>query len=295
MLFRLVLVIPGTKYRKLCFREAMKIKNFILLLFGCLAVFYATQVLAQGELVVRMNENSFPASFKTAKGWQGMDVDVLDELMSATDLNYKVVLMPFKRAMAEISKGQIDLLANLTKNAARSEHMHWIGPVRNTKVALVVKKRNQGPAINSFDELIEILEAKKQPIGHVMGVSYSPLLDENIANNTRLKAQIWHSSARMQIVEMLQKDRIFGFFQDQFEASSLITANKNDSSKPYSAFAIRQSNIDNSTSGAYFGVSKHLDQNKIDKLNQAFHRIQQDGTLQKIFDKWTGKTAVSAP
>lgn len=192
-------------------RAGMKIRNLILLLIICLPMFYATLLQAGQKLIVRMNEQAFPLSFKTTEGWQGMDVDVLDEMMSATGLSYKVVSMPFKRAITEIAKGQIDLVVNVAKNPERSKDMYWIGPVRNTGVALVVLKKNQGPVLSSFDELIGILEAKHQQIGHVIGVSYSPFLDDSFENNARLSRQIWKSASRVQIVEMLQKDRLFAF------------------------------------------------------------------------------------
>jgi polar amino acid transport system substrate-binding protein len=270
-------------------RAGMKIDKFIVLLLVCMPVFFITGLQAQQELVVRMSENAFPVGFNTPTGWQGMDVDVLEEMSKGSDLQLKVVAMPFKRAMAEVAKGEIDLVANLTKNAERSEDMYWIGPVRNTEVVLVVLKKNQGPAINSFAQLVALLEANHQQIGHVIGVSYSPFLDDNIENNPRLHGQIWNSATRGQIVEMLHKDRIFGFFQDEFEASSLIAASGNDPANPYSGFVIRRSNIDNSISGAYFGVSKHLEQDKLDKLKQGFYRMQHDGSLQNFYDKWAGK------
>jgi len=270
-------------------------KNLTLLLFISLQIFYSTQLQALGELVVRMSVKAFPASFQTADGWRGMDVDVLNEMMSDTGLSYKVVLIPFKRAMTEIAKGQIDLVTNLTKNPQRSKDMYWIGPVRNTKVGFVVLKKNQGAAINNIGELIGVLEAKHQQIGHVIGVSYSPFLDDNIENNVLFNEHIWKSATRGQIVEMLQKDRIFGFFQDKFEAKSLINAYKNDLTHPYSEFAIRESSIDNSLSGAYFGISKYLEQSKIDKLSQAFNQMQHDGRLQKISKKWSGKATLPRP
>lgn len=267
-------------------------KKQTLLLLACLSVFYSTNPQAKEELVVRINENAYPSGFKNALGWHGMDVDVLNELMSDTDLKYKVILMPFKRAMTEIAEGRIDLIANLTKSQQRSEYMFWIGPLRTTKVGLVVLKSNQGTTINNIDELISILELKQQQIGHVIGVSYSPFLDDILEHNTQFNGHIWKSATRRQIIEMLHKDRIFGFFQDEFEARSLMAANKDGHINAYSEFVIRESTIDNALSGAYFGVSKHLEQTTIDKLNRAFQQMQQDGRLQKITEKWSSNQSV---
>ena len=267
----------------------MEMKALLLLLLVGLNIFYSAPLMAQVDLVVRMNENAFPTSVKTADGWQGMDVDVLEEMMSSTDLNFSVVAIPFKRAISEIAKGQIDIIANLTKNPVRSKDMLWIGPVRSTRISFIVLKKNQGPTINNVAELMSILETKHQQIGKVMGVSYSPLLDELLENSPLFNVHIWKSAKRKQIVEMLQKDRIFGFFKDEFEARSLIAANRAGAKNEFSDFAIRKSNIDNSLSGAYFGISKHLDKRIVDTLQKNFIKMQQDGTLQRISEKYSGK------
>ncbi|MDF2178378.1 transporter substrate-binding domain-containing protein [Aliiglaciecola sp. CAU 1673] len=239
-------------------------------------------------LKVRISEKAFPAGFKVNDRWQGMDIDVLDEITKRTGIQYQVVVMPFQRAMTEIAKGEIDLIANLTKNPQRSLNMDWLGPVRVTQTALVVQKSNPLCEIESIDQLIQLLETSQQQIGHVIGVSYSPMLDDYFATNQRFKAVVWDSATRWQIVEMLQKGRIFGFFQDEFEARSLIAANQHDPSHPYAGFSICPTNIDSSTSGAYFGLSKHLDPAIHKKLLAAFAELESDGTLATIYQKWDG-------
>jgi polar amino acid transport system substrate-binding protein len=268
----------------------MKLKNLGCVVFLFVAFSVINKIHAKADLTVRINEKAFPAGFLQDSIWQGMDVDVLNELSARTALSYDVIIMPFKRSMSELAKGEIDIVVNLTKNAERSEVMNWLGPVRNTKIALVVAKRNQGPSIADINELLQILTEKRQPLGKVIGVSYSPFLDQQLQENVSLMAQTWSSATRNQIVEMLRKERIFGFFQDEFEASSLIQAHKNRANEPYANFAIRTSTIDNTTLGAFFGVSKKLSPEVMSKLSAAFAQIQADGTLEKIYQKWAGTT-----
>jgi polar amino acid transport system substrate-binding protein len=281
----------------LLLRGSMKLKSMGCVVFLCLVSSVISKSHAKADLSVRINEKAFPAGFLQDSIWQGMDVDVLNALSAKTGLSYQVITMPFKRSMSELAKGEIDIVVNLTKNAERSEVMNWLGPIRNTKIALVVAKRNQGPSIANINDLLQVLTAKRQPLGKVIGVSYSPFLDQQLQENTRLMAQTWSSATRNQIVEMLRKDRIFGFFQDEFEASSLIQAHKNQPNEPYADFAIRPTTIDDTNLGAFFGVSKKLSPEVMFKLSRAFEQIQADGTLEQIYQKWTGTTipAPSAP
>ncbi|NCP66468.1 MAG: amino acid ABC transporter substrate-binding protein [Paraglaciecola sp.] len=266
----------------------MKLNILGRIIFLCLALSVISKSQAKADLTVRINENAFPAGFLQNASWQGMDVDVLDALSAKTGLSYQVITMPFKRSISELAKGEIDIVVNLTKNADRREVMNWLGPIRNTKIALVVAKNHQGPSIASIDELVRVLKDYRLPLGKVIGVSYSPFLDGQLQENHQLIAQTWSSATRNQIVEMLRKQRIFGFFQDEFEASSLIQAHKNHANEPYADFVIRPSTIDSSILGAFFGVSKKLNPQTMQKLSTAFAEIQDDGTLVKLYQKWAG-------
>lgn len=256
------------------------------MLYLFLSPFFASH--AAVDLTVRINENAFPVGFKQDSTWQGMDVDVLNILTAKSGLTYKIITMPFSRSISELSKGEIDMVVNLTKNDERSMVMNWLGPIRQTKTALLVSNKNQGATITNIDELLNILQAKKMHLGKIIGVSYSPYLDQQLQNNVQLFSQTWNSATRGQILEMLQKDRIFGFFQDEFEAKSLINAHKGDPTKLYSGLSIRPTTIDESTEGAYIGVSKYLSSDTMSKLSLAFQQIQNDGTLDKIYKKWAG-------
>jgi polar amino acid transport system substrate-binding protein len=266
----------------------MKIQKLGCIIFFCLALSVISKSQAKADLTVRINEKAFPAGFLQNSSWQGMDVDVLDALSAKTGLSYQVITMPFKRSISELAKGEIDIVVNLTKNSERSEVMNWLGPIRNTQIALVVAKNHQGPTIASIDELVQVLKDYRLPLGKVIGVSYSPFLDGQLQENNQLMAQTWSSATRNQIVEMLRKQRIFGFFQDEFEANSLIQAHKNHANEPYADFVIRPSTIDSSTLGAFFGVSKKLSPQKMQKLTTAFAQIQDDGTLATLYQKWAG-------
>jgi len=240
-----------------------------------------------------MEDNEFPTSYKTATGWKGMDVEVLDELMQRTGLSYKITALPFKRSMIEIQKGRIDLISNLSKNSERSEFMNWLGPIRNTKIGFVVLEKNQNVTIESIDQLLAVLDSRQQQIGYLIGSSYGPLIDSIVRNNTIFREHIWFTPRRKQEVVMLQKDRIFGFFIDEFEANSLINANKSGKKNNFSGFAVHKFSIDHSLDGAYFGASKALDPLILSQLNQAFNEMQNDGTLEIIFNKWSGSSPIS--
>lgn len=235
-----------------------------------------------------MEDNEFPTSYKAPSGWKGMDVEVLEELVKRTQLDYKIIDIPFKRSMSEIEKGQIDLISNLSKNAERNEFLNWIGPVRNTKIGFVVLEKNLNLPISNLAELIAILDTKRQQIGYLIGASYSPLIDAIVENDKTFRQHLWFTARRELYVHMLQRDRLFGFFLDEFEASSLINANKNGPVNDFYGFAVHNYSIDDSVAGAYFGVSKTLDPQIYQQLSQAFNDMQNDGALETIFKKWSG-------
>lgn len=267
----------------------MNLTVFKTLIFCVLAIKSLSVLAQQDTLVVRVPGENFPISFKHNEQWQGMDIDILNALMDKTGLSYKVIIMPLKRALNETQKGHIDIIPNLAKNKSRSEFMNWMGPSRYTSVGLVVLEKNKNVEITNISNLIAVLDKNKQQLGYLMGASYSDELDKRLETDHKLKSLLWHTASFGQYYTMLRNDRIFGFLHDDFEAQSLIFANKQGEENEFKGFALNNFRVPGSAGGAYFALSKTLKPRIQSQLQSAFGELVSDGTLGHFYDKWAGE------
>jgi len=249
--------------------------------------FIANNIVKADPIIVRFT-NSFPVSYFDNGVPKGMDVDIIDLVLSRANLPYKVVDWPFKRSLEEMKGGnKVHIMTNLSKNTKRSKYMEWIGPVRYTAVALIVLKSNLNLEIKKSEDLIKISNQKGIKFGDVVGASYSSDFDALKAQNLAFKNSFEFVSDAELNFKKLIAGRILGFFADDFEAQFLINrSNLGDIS--FKQFAIHPYRILDSYGGSYIGISKKLGQEKIDKIKKAFQSIIVDGSFSKIYFNWSG-------
>lgn len=251
-----------------------------------LSIIFFQSVYAQ-KLIIRVDQNGFPATYLQDGSWQGMDIDFISELMSRASEQYEFVDIPFPRALTKIELGMIHMIPNLVKNSARSEYMHWLGPNRVTCIGLVVQQSTLGQTIESTDELIRVAQEKKQKIGYLTDASYSPYMDERLKNDPVLKDLLYFLPDNVQHRELLKSGEILGYFHDAFE----IQYRLKDPlfATDYEGLAVHDYRIEDSCIGAYLGVSKKLDYSVYQSLFSAFEKMKEDGSFAEIHRKWVGK------
>lgn len=257
--------------------SAVRVGLFTLLFSHC--VFAET-------LLIRANKHDFPATYLRNNHWQGMDILLIREILLRANLDYQFVEKPFKRSLAELHSGDIALMPNLVKNEERSVYLNWIGPTRITCIGLVVLDKDKVLPITSLDDLINIAQQKQKKVAYPHGASYSAFFDFKLKHESTLKDILYFVDDDTPKHKMLKKNRIMGYFADQFEAKRrLLDSNFADK---YQGLTLHSYRIEESCTGAYIGLSKKLPKRHYQKLLTAFQSMKDDGSFDKIHLKWTG-------
>lgn len=266
----------------------MKFKLLIIQFSLYAALSFTTAISEAKELVVRLSTNSFPAAFKEQGVWQGMDVDILNELASRTGLSLSIIEMPAERSRVQMQNGHVDVVTNQTKNKERSAYMHWLGPVRHTAIAFIVREENRNLPIQSLDDIITIANKTRLRIAYQIGSSYTDELDERLKSDEYLFAVTEFLASKDLYFRMIAKDRVLGFFYDDFEALARIERAHSGEEDHFAGLAIHDYRLPNSEGGAYIGLSKKLNKSIVDKLKSAYQKMYTDGTFTAIYKKWSG-------
>jgi ABC-type amino acid transport substrate-binding protein len=246
---------------------------------------FSYSILAE-TFTIRASKHDFPATYIKDNNWEGMDIALIKEILLRAKLNYQIVEMPFKRSLAQIKNGKIALIPNLVKNEKRSVYLDWLGPVRITCIGLVVLKKDEDMPIDTIDDLIKIAKQKKKKFGYVNGASYSELFDHRLKNDPALAEVLYILNDNTLKLKMLKVGRMIGYFSDEFEIRQRIL--DQEFSHQYKGLVLHSYRIEQSCSGAYFGVSKKLDERDYQKLTTAFQSMRDDGTFTKIHLNWVG-------
>ncbi len=238
------------------------------------------------DIIISASKNEFPATYLKAGKWHGMDIELLGQLMTRANRDYQIVYQPFPRTLLNIQNGSVHIAPNLVKNKERSVYMNWIGPVRVTCIGLVVKKDDQNLHVTTTEELINTAKLKNKKLGYLSGASYSPSFDHRLVNDTDLAEILHFLPDNAQHRKMLKLGRLLGYFQDAFEVRQRLL--DEEFASHYEGLALHPYRIEDSCTGAYFGVSKKLDREIYNGLEAAFQAMKDDGSFVEIHQKWVG-------
>jgi len=256
--------------------------------FSLFNIILSNSIFAQ-PILINANRDYYPATYMKDKEWYGMDIDIINEIFLRAKLDFKIVEIPFKRSLYWMQSGKTHMMPNLCKNEERSAYMYWLGPMRITAIGLVVLKKDQYLPIKACDDLIIVSKQRNRKFGYLNGASYSDYFDNRIEKDPAIKNVLHFTSSPKQSIAMLQKGRIIGFFQDDFEIQHLLLEQSQNHDSLYNDVVLHSYRIEDSIGGAYFGISKKLDKILYQKILTAFQSIKEDGAFDKIHFKWTGK------
>jgi polar amino acid transport system substrate-binding protein len=255
----------------------------------CLFSLILTNDILAEPIIINANREYYPSTYIRGNEWEGMDIDIIKEIFLRAKLDYKILEIPFKRSLFWMKSGKTHMMPNLTKNKKRSAYMNWLGPIRITGIGLVVLKKNQNLPIITCDDLKLVFQQHKRKFGYVNGASYSEYFDNRLKNDPALNKVMHFTLRAKQNIVMLQKGRIIGFFQDDFEVQHLLLDQSKKRDRQYDGVVLHPYRIEGSVGGAFIGISKKLDKISYQKIIAAFQSMKDDGTFNRIHLKWIGK------
>ena len=142
---------------------------------------------------------------------QGIAVDWIAQIMKRENLKYQNVIMPWKRCLANLKRGQVDLVPNSSYKQSRSEFSHYSDELYRTHLAFYFLK-DRHPTANSFNTIEQFRQFK---IGGVRGFNYSfydGLIDLDQGASNR-RALIFKLKRKRIDFAILQKEVIESIFQ----------------------------------------------------------------------------------
>jgi polar amino acid transport system substrate-binding protein len=116
------------------------------------------------------------SSVRTEKGFEGIAVDVFQEVARRTGCQIEFVWYPRGRLFVELEAGKVDLAPGSVRSAARDGFAHFI-PYTYTQFDLVLSKRVAG----RYNSLADFVARGKGKLNITRGVPHGPQMEALIA------------------------------------------------------------------------------------------------------------------
>lgn len=115
---------------------------------------YGNTHAAEEELLV-MTEQFPPFNFQEGNAVKGLSTQIVRKLLERAHLNYKLELVPWKRAYITTLNRPNTLIYTIAKTELRKDKFHWIGKISNRKVSLFRLRSRQDLANMTLEEAKE--------------------------------------------------------------------------------------------------------------------------------------------
>ncbi|WP_239057171.1 ABC transporter substrate-binding protein [Desulfovibrio sp. JC010] len=203
----------------------------------------------------------------------GSDIEILQECFRRMDVDVKILLVPWKRALQMAMLGQVDGIFGAVKTPERQEKLYYSDPVRVEQISLFVRNDSK----LQFDGNLENLQ------GHSFGVirdfSYGPRIDEFLAKASESGRVERVVDTEMNLAKLI-KGRFDLLVGDHF--STLHTVSKADL-----AGQVRSLEPPVAENNIYITFSKKRKLVSFrEHFNAALRSIREDGTWERIMQKY---------
>ena len=227
-------------------------------------------------LIVRVSDYP-PYYFRNEQGeWLGIEIEVLEEVLKEAGLDYEYMQMPWGRALEQMKIGEVNIMLALSRTAEREKYIDYVGASRYEQMVLVVKKENINMDIKRLDDFTKFNKQFGLQIR-----AYYPNLSERIKEDESFKKHFFLVKASNQNPEMTVNDHTLGFFEDKSNSIYAIRTNPK-----YEGLVIHSFSLAEPTP-VYIGVSRKVSLAVRTKLKEAYVRLEKEGVLTKILDKWS--------
>lgn len=141
--------------------------------------------------------------------WQGKDIELFTLLSKALNCRAVFIETPFGEALRWIKHGRIDVISQLSITTQRKEYLNFVGPIRQQSISLLTSSN----VIENISELEQIL-ALPYTFGHREGIFIGDEFEQLFRENSLLSNKFVNIHSTTNIVDLIQKGRISGYFED---------------------------------------------------------------------------------
>ncbi|MCP3940562.1 MAG: amino acid ABC transporter substrate-binding protein [Desulfobacteraceae bacterium] len=229
---------------------------------------------ANDEINIRVS-NFPPQYFKDSNGkWTGLDVELARAIVLQAGLKPVFVDMSWQAALIRLRHGQIQILTNVNRTPERENKYRWIGPERQTNMALIVKMEHSNVPIKDIDDLIIIASQQNKKFGIEKGVFYSKEFNDRLKTDEFNKYFEIINKTNLNF-EKLRLGRILGFFEDKVSLSYKIRHDPEFSDLVLHGFQLHGEPV-------YFAITPKISDVLFERLENAFLKLENNGSLEKI-------------
>lgn len=207
--------------------------------------------------------------YVNAGGKDGIAVDTLAELFKRSGIEYKFQVVPLKRAVISAKDVANTCAAPVERSQDRETDYKWVSPVLITQTSFFTQSGDK-TEINSLDD------AKAKTVGVALGSNA-----ESYLKGFNFKVETANENANP---KKLKAGRIGIWAADTISGPYYA---KQDGMELREAFTF-------STTLAALACNNKISDQTIETLNQNLTKMYQDGTMKKIFDKYTSSLGITS-
>lgn len=232
---------------------------------------------------VRIRVTEFAPNYFLQDGrWRGLDVELAEAVVREAGLEPDFIDLPWSRALNFMQSGEVHLMMNLTRTPDREVFMQFFGPERMSKRVLVVRRQQLGLKIETLDDL----PAAARMTGHLFGIQrdakYSEEFDARLKTDPQFLQAFEYVVKGAVMGKMLAGGHSLGFFEDESYVAYQLKNNPDFKDLAIHPFALASEPV-------FFGVSKRFEPINAKRLEEAFMRLERNGSLSKIRARWGQK------
>ncbi|MGO3548933.1 amino acid ABC transporter substrate-binding protein [Paucilactobacillus nenjiangensis] len=238
-----------------------------------------THIQKRGKVIIGLDDSFVPMGFRQKNGkLVGYDIDLARAVFKQYGI--KVDFQPIDWSMkeTELRNGTIDLIWNgYTMTPAREGKVLFSRPYQQNQQILVTKTKYN---INNFSDMAG------KTLGVQNGSTGTAVLDENpkiLKNLIKNQEPVLYDTFPEAFID-LNANRIQGILMDKVYAEYYIRHQKDSSS--YKTYESSQISSENFAVGMRLG-----DKTLKNKIDSALGKMQKNGQLKQINEKWFGENS----
>lgn len=241
-------------------------------------------------LPVRSSSQDLTLSFMAYEGppyytrdadgqWGGMNVELVRALADRAGLTLKPLEYPWNRSLMSLENGQLDMMVELSRTPERERFTHFLGVSFHEQFVLIVRTDQAEELRKSLLQLDDLARP-----GYLWGTREKVFYSEEF--NARLRTDLEFASHFDAVsytkvnLDRLKIGRLTGVFGYLHPVNYLIT---HDPSYRDLTF-IRVPFFPPSPN--YFGVSRKIAPEKLERLQRAYAALADEGVFTAIEMKW---------
>lgn len=229
------------------------------------------------KVVIGLDDSFVPMGFREKNGkLVGYDVDLAKAVFKQYGIKVDFQTIDWSMKETELKNGTIDLLWNgYSINPSREKKIAFSRPYLDNRQVLVTKKSSHIDGLSGMAG--KSLGVQNGSTGAAVLDAKPKLLKDKIKN----KSAVLYDTFPDAFID-LNANRIQGILMDQVYADYYV-----DHQKDKNAYQVYESK---QLPAEYFGVGMRKgDKTLRKKINQGLGRLQKDGQLRQINEKWFGK------